>query len=197
MSDSISDNSLLRHLAERDEEAAQRIFDRYSRRLCQLAEQHLHQKLASRLDGEDVVQSVFRTFFQRSARGEFQVDPSGGLWCLLVTITLNKVRRQARWHQAEKRNVSREAALNSEDWTEEMLARDPGQVEALILVDRMEHILQGQPPEHAEILSLRLEGVSRTEIGRRLKLSRQTVHRVLNALQKRMQLLNDEVDSFV
>ena len=38
-------------------------------RLTWVAERHLSDKLAARLDGDDVVQSVFRTFFRRERRG--------------------------------------------------------------------------------------------------------------------------------
>ena len=57
-----------------DAQAAEQLFTRYARRLTGLAEQHLSRKLAGRLDGEDVVQSVFRTFFRRSAAGEFRIE---------------------------------------------------------------------------------------------------------------------------
>src|SRR5256885_2097714 len=78
--------------------------------LIGVAEAQLSGKLAGRLDGEDVVQSVFRTFFRRSAAGEFQVDASDQLWRLLLTITLRKVRAKARRETAEKRDAGAEAA---------------------------------------------------------------------------------------
>src|SRR5262245_34433015 len=74
----------------RDEDAqvVALLFERYARRLAHLAEQHLSRKLAGRLDGEDVVQSVFRTFFRRSALGEFRIDSSDQIWRLLVKMTV-------------------------------------------------------------------------------------------------------------
>lgn len=192
MGDSISDNSLLKQLADQDEEAARRLFQRYSRRLAELAEQNISHRLGRRVDGEDVVQSVFRTFFRRSARGEFQVDPSGDLWCLLVTITLTKVRRQARRHRAAKRDVRVEEPLMSEDWAKEMLSGDPGPEEALALWDQVKAILKGLPDAYANILTLRLEGLTRMEIAEALNISRQTVHRALKTMQERMERLQSE-----
>ena len=75
-----------------DEQAAGELYRRYAIRLTRLADEHLNVKLAGRVDGEDVVQSVFRTFFRRSARGEFLIDTSAQLWRLLVTLTLRKAR---------------------------------------------------------------------------------------------------------
>jgi hypothetical protein len=91
-----------------DPRAAEALFDRYAVRLARLAEQHLSRKLAGRVDGEDVVQSVFRTFFHRCARGEFQIDGSAEVWRLLVRLTLRKARAQARRHLAARRDAGAE-----------------------------------------------------------------------------------------
>ena len=67
---------LLPLLPAGDDRAARAVFDRYSNRLIRLAGKHLNQRLAGRVDPEDVVQSVFRTFFRRGLDGEFQLDGS-------------------------------------------------------------------------------------------------------------------------
>jgi RNA polymerase sigma-70 factor (ECF subfamily) len=86
----------LTHWAERLRagvpEAAQRLFSEYALRLAHVAEQHLSSKSAGRLDRDDVVQSVFRTFFRRSARGEFRFDGSEQLWSLLVCFPPRSLR---------------------------------------------------------------------------------------------------------
>src|SRR5262249_35780113 len=101
--------NLVERLKEGNPRAPELLFRRYAVRLARLAEQHLSRKVAVRVDGEDVVQSVFRTFFRRCASGEFTVDGSGRLWRLLVTITLNKVRAGVRYHTAARRDVAAEA----------------------------------------------------------------------------------------
>src|SRR5437870_4242727 len=106
---------LLRRCRSGDEQAARELFVQYARRLTRIAEQHLSRKLAGREDGEDVVQSVFRTFFRRSAGGEFHINSSDQLWGLLVQITLRKVRSRGRRHTADKRNVAAEDA-DGEAW---------------------------------------------------------------------------------
>jgi hypothetical protein len=57
------------------------------------------------VDGEDVVQSVFRTFF-RQLRGGDSPWTAPALWRLLVAITLNKVRARVRRHMAARRDVA-------------------------------------------------------------------------------------------
>ena len=101
---------LLRRWREGDEAAAARLYGRYAQQLLRLAEQHLSRKLSGRVDGEDVVQSVFRTFFRRSAGGQFQIDSSAQIWKLLVRITVMKVRARGRYHSAQKRAVGAEMA---------------------------------------------------------------------------------------
>src|SRR5438270_39264 len=81
---------------------------------------------AGRVNGEDVVQSVFRTFFRRCAQGEFQIDDSTRMWRLLVKITLQKARAQARHHTAEMRDVRAEAAGEDDAWLCEGVSREPG-----------------------------------------------------------------------
>jgi len=186
MSDAAPVAELLQRWQAGDQQAARQLFDRYARRLTRLAEQHLSRKLASRLDGEDVVQSVFRTFFRNSAEGQFAIDGSAQLWQLLVKITLLKARAKARYHTADKRNARAEQAGEAADWLAGLVAEEPGPDDAVVLVDQIEALLRGLPPLHARVLERRLQGHQVTEIAGHLGVSRQTVHRVLNLLQDRL-----------
>src|SRR5262245_19266678 len=87
-----------------DENAARQIVDRYIDRLLLLARRHLSQRLASRVDPEDIVQSVFRTFFLRAREGQFTFADQDDLCKLLVRITLHKTLRQVAFHKAAKRD---------------------------------------------------------------------------------------------
>jgi RNA polymerase sigma-70 factor (ECF subfamily) len=175
-----------------DEDAARHLFEHYSQRLALLADKNISQRLSRRVDGEDIVQSVFRTFFQRSARGEFQIKDSAELWRLMVTITLAKVRSQARRHTSDKRDVNVEVSADDRYWLFESMTVEPGPVEAAALVDQIEAILAGLPAGYAEILAYRLEGHARTEIARSMGISRQTVHRALSLMQGRLKRQADD-----
>src|SRR3954451_707168 len=106
---------LVRRLRAGDPDAPDAVDALFARRLTRIAEQHLSRRLAGRLDGDDVVQSVFRTFFRRSARGEFQIDNSAQLWRLLVTITLHKAQAKARLHSAAGRDVRAELPTGEQE----------------------------------------------------------------------------------
>lgn len=168
-----------------DERAAEQLLARYGERLIRVAEQHLSHKLAGRLDGEDVVQSVFRTFFRRSAGGEFRIDGSAHLWRLLVKITVLKARAKARHHTAGVRDAAAEEP-GGDAWLVEALAREPGPDEAAVLVDEVHALLLGLPPLHGQVLEMRLQGFEVREIAERLDFSNRTVQRVLNLLQERL-----------
>jgi RNA polymerase sigma-70 factor, ECF subfamily len=184
--------ALFRQWSDGNHAAAEELFARYSRRLAELAERNLSHRLAARVDGEDVAQSVFRTFFTRGARGDFRISSSAEIWQLLVSITLAKTRDQARRHTAERRNARNEAPGTGGDWLRDAVSSEPGPEDAAILVDQIESVLKGFPPLFGEILGLRMEGVSRTDIAERLEVSRQTVHRALKRMQERMHRLEGE-----
>src|SRR5689334_5034704 len=55
------------------ETAAQEIFDRFVEKLMLHARRRIGTRMNSRVDPEDVVQSVFRTFFTRLKNDQFQI----------------------------------------------------------------------------------------------------------------------------
>jgi RNA polymerase sigma factor (sigma-70 family) len=173
-----------------DPRAAEEFFARYAERLTRLAEQQLSRRLAARVDGADVVQSVFRTFFRRSAAGEFRIDSSAELWRLLVQITLQKVRAYGRQHTARARDVAAEAPHGAA-LLHDAVAHEPGPAEAAALVDQIEAVLRGLPALYCDLLQLRLEGYSVADTAARLGVSRRTVHRGLRLLQERLIRMRD------
>ena len=100
-----SDASLLSRIRRGDDDAATGLYLRYAQRLQALARANTPDQLATRFDPEDVVQSVFRTFFRRAEEGFFDVPAGDELWQLLMVIALNKVRALGKYHRRQKRDV--------------------------------------------------------------------------------------------
>ena len=167
-----------------DPVAAEELFRRYATRLSHVAEQHLSRRVKTREDGEDVVQSVFRSFFRRCADGDFRIDSADQLWRLLVSITLFKARSRVRHHTADKRDVGSEAA--EEEELRVAVSGEPGPDEAIILVDLFEALLRDLPVQYGQVLELRLQGWPHNDIAEQLSVSRQTVYRVLTLLRQRL-----------
>lgn len=168
-----------------DEAAAEAVFMKYAEQLARLAEQNLSQCVARRVDGADVVQSVFRTFFVRAERGEFQISSSAELWKLLVQITLNKARQQGRRNSAGLRDVRREVDQSS--LLSALVDDQPGPEDAAILNDVIEQALQKLPatqqPHYRKLIELKLADFSNDEIAEQLGIVRRTVERMLKRLE--------------
>ncbi|HIQ20468.1 MAG TPA: sigma-70 family RNA polymerase sigma factor [Planctomycetes bacterium] len=191
MSQAESGTKLFDRWRDGDEEAARALFARYAERLGRLVERQLDDRLRRRIDPDDVVQSVFRSFFRRTAAGAYQIDHSGALWRLLVRITLSKVRRQAEHHRAAKRDVAAEVHWQGCAADAEAMAKGPTPEEALTVVDELGSLLRRFHPREAHIVALSLRGYSRQEVADQVGCSRWTVRRVLDraghSLQKRLE----------
>ena len=170
-----------------DEDAAKQLFDDFSQRLTALAEKFLSGKFSGRLDGEDVVQSVFRTFFVRSARGEFPVQDTMEIWRVLSYLTKTKAQNRARHHSYAMRDVEKEVCATELTWQSVVSSSTPDPEEVAVFAEQLEAILEGLPEDYCSIMMLRLDGYNHTEISKELGISRQTVHRAMNVLQERTQ----------
>lgn len=174
------------NVGSKDSDFAAAVFQRYSKRLAALADGHLSQKLKSRVDGEDIAQSALRTFFRRSAEGQFKIDDSTHLWNLLVSITLNKVRHRARFHQAEGRDVRREETVIVAAGSGELESPEPQPEDAVIVADLVDHALFGLPEVCGDLVSLLLAGHTKQEVAQKLGVSRMTVYRLLDLVESRL-----------
>jgi RNA polymerase sigma-70 factor, ECF subfamily len=164
-----------------DENAARQIVEGYLDRLVILARRHLHQRLAPRIDPEDIVQSVFRTFFSRVKDGQFVFSEQDDLTKLLVRITLNKTLRQVAFHRAAKRNPGLETANDEghHDRLQGLLAVEPTPEATVAFIDQLEHLLGQLQPQERQILELRLQGYSNEEIAQKLGIYDRKIRRVI------------------
>src|SRR5262245_46331871 len=78
---------LMTRLHQGDQEAARRIFQTFSQRLIALARSRLHGLIRVKTDPEDIMASVFKSFFRRDAEEPFQLSGWDSLWSLLTLIT--------------------------------------------------------------------------------------------------------------
>jgi RNA polymerase sigma factor (sigma-70 family) len=170
-----------------DQQAAADLFHRYAERLIAVAHRRLSAKLAQRVHAEDVVQSVYCSFFVGARDGRYVLERSGDLWRLLVTITLNKLQHHYKRNSAEKRALDREQADGNAGVPLDVLAREPTPEEAAILVDVLEHLLQGLDPVQRRMIELRLQGFGLEEIAAQTQRCRQTVRRILDRVLRQLE----------
>lgn len=164
-----------------DQGAARQIVEKYLDRLVALAKRRLSQRLASRVDPEDVVQSALRTFFNRAKQGKFQVDEQDDLCKLLTRITIHKVLRQVEFQQAAKRNPHLEAEQGSrtQERMQEVLDREPSPEAQVAFLDQLEALWSGMRPQDRQILELRLQGCTNQEIAEKLGTYDRHIRRVI------------------
>jgi RNA polymerase sigma factor (sigma-70 family) len=175
---------------EGDQQAAAALFERYAKRLIALANSRLSARLAARVDPQDVIQSVYCSFFVGARDNRFVLQESGDLWRLLVAITIHKVHHQVKFHTAGKRTVQREAnGPSSEgplDIPVEMLADEPSPAEAVVLADTLEEVMRRLQPLQRRMVELRLQGHSVAEIVNETQRSRATVERLLERVKREL-----------
>jgi RNA polymerase sigma-70 factor (ECF subfamily) len=137
------------------------LVERYTDRLLMVARHKLPERFRGRVDAEDIVQSVYRSFFGRLRRGEFALDDSADLWRLLIVMTLHKVNNTIKFHLRDRRDLRREEALAGESGRT-CAAPDatPGPEDVVILCDLLEKLLEGLPPAYRAMVTLRMEGNS-------------------------------------
>src|SRR5262249_53122810 len=129
---SVSDDTLVRWLRAGNDAAANRLYGRYVDRLRALARAKLSADLSRRVDAEDIVQSVFRRFFQAARRGNYDAPAGADLWDLLLVITLNRVRSEKSYQRAAKRDVRRTADAGAEGFSLESIAERDDLASALL-----------------------------------------------------------------
>ena len=178
-----SDSSLLEEVRAGDDAAAKSLFDRYACRLNALADQYCQGTYARRFEADDVVQSVFRIFFQGVRTNAYDVPTNGEIWGLLMVITMNKIREKVDFHRAAKRDVNRTTPLSIGMSPERQVSS--GMNAASMKID-LEEIIEVLPVAHRPIVIMRMQGYEVQEISDQLVLSRRSVERVLQDFRKRL-----------
>jgi RNA polymerase sigma-70 factor, ECF subfamily len=188
--------AVMRRLKTGDNDAAREVFQRYAHRLIGLARSRLGTLMRQKVDPEDVVQSVFKSFFVRQVDGRIDLDDWNGLWAMLTVITLRKCGHRIEYFRAACRDLRREADRSpSPDesgaaW--EAVARDPTPSEAALLSETLEQLLQPLDERERQIAVMSLQGFTIVDIANEVKRSERTVQRVLDHVRKRLRRLRGE-----
>jgi len=198
MPDDASFDDLLVRLRAGDESAAAQVVDRYARRLVALARTKLERRILRKEDPEDVLQSVFKSFFHRCGLGQYRLDSREDLWALLVSLTVHKCCNRADYFRAARRDLDREVQspplVGSSGAGWEALAREPAPLEAVMLAETIERLLSGLKPHQLEIVRLSLEGEGPAQISARVGVTERTVQRVLKGVRERLERWRTEGD---
>jgi RNA polymerase sigma factor (sigma-70 family) len=182
-----------------DEEAVQKLYERYVEQLIALASKRLkvrgHPCRAE--DGEDVVQCLFESFFRQLQAGQFpKLSDRDSLWPMLVTIAKRKAANQVRHARAKKRGgglVRGESAFeqagqgDGEDGLDmRAVAKDASPEEVVALAEEYERFLATLDDAERQIVRLKNDGFEETEIAEELGCSLRTVERKWAAIKAKL-----------
>jgi RNA polymerase sigma-70 factor (ECF subfamily) len=191
MSSQDSFDSLMGRLRAGEEEAAAQLFRRYSRRLIGLANSRLDRLVRQKLDPEDVMQSVFNSFFCRHRDGDWDLANWNGLWSLLAQITIRKCGRRVVHYRGERRDVRREARARQDQdesaFFHEAINREPTPDEAAMLAETIELLLGEVEGYHRDIVQMSLQGATCAEIAIQTGVTERSVQRVLKRIRARIE----------
>jgi DNA-directed RNA polymerase specialized sigma24 family protein len=182
-------------LQDGDHVAAQKLWERYYRRLVGLARKKLEGMPRRTADEEDVALSAFDSFCRGAGDGRFpQLLDRDNLWRLLVTITARKAYQLVLREGRQKRGsnaVLDEAALagpgdssSEQGGLEKLLDREPTPEFAAQLAEEYERLLASLPDaELRAVAQWKLEGYTNDEISGKLCCAQRSVERKLKVIR--------------
>ena len=174
----IDDTDLLSRFRRGDNDAATALYVKYAERLREIARTNTSDDLRSRFDADDIVQSVFRTFFRRASEGYFDVPDGNEIWNLFLVIALNKVRWMGKFHRRKKRSVSSTESANGITFS----TLDSEPLSTLQL--SIDEILDQLPPVKRKMIEMRLTGHEMDEIVKATDRCSRTVERTLRKFRE-------------
>jgi RNA polymerase sigma-70 factor, ECF subfamily len=179
---------LMDRLNAGDDAAAEEVFHRFAQRLIGLARIRLDRLLQAKVDPEDVMQSVYRSFFRRQSENRYNLDGWDGLWGMLTVIALRKCGHHGEYFRAARRDVRREACLANGEPNREIacLARDPTPSHATRLTETVEQIMRTLEGRERDIFALSLQGCTIAEISEQAGRTERTVQRVLKRVREQL-----------
>jgi DNA-directed RNA polymerase specialized sigma24 family protein len=175
-----------------DEEAAQKLWERYFRRLVGLARRRLQGHRQRVEDEEDVALGAFASFCRGARAGRFsRLRDRHNLWPLLMVLTLRKAHDAIKHERARKRGggaVRGESALigaaDGEPAFAEILGREPTPSEALAVAEECRRLLDLLGAADLRTVALgKLEGYTNAEIAAQLGCVPETVERKLRVIR--------------
>lgn len=182
----LDDRQLANSYQAGSESAAKELFDRYCEQLMRLAKRRIGQRMTSRFDPEDVIQSAFRTFFVHLKDGDFSFEQENDLFKLLVRLTVRKTLRRVQHHRAAKRDPNAETCGGGDDRDPfgGVAGQEPTPDVAVAMVDELEDFLKKFQPFERSVLELKIQGYTSPEIATKLNTYDRKVRRVIERVEK-------------
>lgn len=163
MADSSPFAEFVRRIRAGDGRAAEELVRRYEPLIRREVRLKLDDRRLDRLfDSMDICQSVMKSFFVRTAAGQYDLDHPGQLVGLLVAMARNKLATAARREQRDKRDLRR-ATGTGEDLAE-VLSAAPSPSQAAASQDLLAQVRNRLTADERALADLRGQGLGWDEI---------------------------------
>jgi RNA polymerase sigma-70 factor (ECF subfamily) len=195
MSEPTSFEDLIRRVRAGDQDAAADLVKRYEPAIRRAVRFRLSDtRLMRVLDSMDICQSVFASFFVRTANGQFDIDNPEQLMKLLTAMARNKLSKQVHGQQRQKRDYRRVQGGEIDEGQFPALEGTPSQFvagqELLREADKL------MTPDEIQLRELRKEGLDWAAIADQLGSSpealRKKLTRALDRVAHELKLDDDE-----
>ncbi len=176
-----------------DSTAANRIWQHYFDRLVRSVRQRLYGQNRAVSDEEDIVLSVFDSFYSAVEKGRFpDLSDRDDLWRLLLRMSARKVVDKRRHDRRQRRggNVKIHSLDQSGDdeTVIEAIGDEPSPEMVLMMQESVEqffsHLGVGQL---TDLAGAKLEGYSNAELAKRFECSERTIERRLHLIREKYQ----------
>jgi len=180
-------DELLEKLNGGDEVAAQQVFVAYEPYLRKVVRRLLPAPLRAKFDSVDVFQSVCGDVLVTFRQGGMRFQTVAQLRAFLIRATRNRFIDRVRQHRTA---VRLERPLTSDDagvpGGRPPLSPQPRPSESAAAEELWERLLALCPPEHHQLLRMRRQGASASEIAARVHIHEGSVRRILRELSIRL-----------
>lgn len=185
-------DELLEQLWKGNAEVLGELFAVYESYLRAIVRSQLSDRLRSKFDSVDVVQSVWVQLLRRMGEDGCRVNDKNHLRALLVTIARRRLVSRARqcwWlNDADK-------PLDDVEWESLFDSRQSLPSETAQANDLWAKMLDLTPPDHREVLILKREGLPLQEIAAKTGLHEGSVRRILRRLSRELALQEEPLAS--
>jgi RNA polymerase sigma factor (sigma-70 family) len=180
MSSATSVTTWLGQFKAGNQQAAQKLWERYFEKLVALARNKLQSAPRREADEEDVALSAFSKFWFAVQKGRFpKLDDRDDLWRLLVLITGQKIGDMRDRLRARKRPRAPEVEAD----LEQVIGREPTPEFAARVAEEYQALLQSLPEPLRVVAARKMEGYISAEIATELGCTKRTVERRLGEIR--------------
>jgi DNA-directed RNA polymerase specialized sigma24 family protein len=169
-----------------DSSAAQQLWERYFKRLVELAGKKLQGASRRIADEEDVALSALASFFHGALAGRFpQLHDRTDLWRLLVVLTARKAFHVRRYERQQKRGGRQVSSGWPEPKLEQIVGREPTPEFAAQVAEECRRLLALLDSEELRsIARWKMEGYTTEQIAAQLGCAPSTVERRLRLIRR-------------